>query len=303
MFYRDSIIPAPLMGEIWPSVKPSMCTEHLGHATITPNGPFVVRSFQTLTLTYTLGKFGLDDTGGFRVVQRFTNDGGTWQTDNPQGINYVTATASNGANLKLTVDNAYIRPWVRSLKIHVNRGLMQQGDTITVVFGDTSQGGAGMQMPTFCETAHEYRVIVDACATGQYYPINDRPAIEIVPDIPHTWQAILPTLRQVGRDFTLGIRGDDIWGNPSDKIDQKLFLSATGPVKNVPKTVYFPKNTRCLHVPALTTTGEGVIRITVSDENGKVMATSNPLVVKNGIRSRFGAIYMDKVAKRWVLTP
>ena len=276
-----------MMGDSWPAVKPVDNVADLGSAVISPTGAFPIRSFQTFTLTYTLGKLGLDDTGGIRIVQRLMNDTGTWQTDNPQGMNYVTATASNRVALRLIVDNGFNRPWNRSLRIIVDKGYMQQGDTITIVFGDTSRGGAGLRMPTFCETAHEFRVLVDACATGQHYPINDRPAVQIVPEVACTWRAIIPSLRQVERDFTLAIRGDDLWGNPSDKIGEKLFLSAMGPVKNMPESVDFPLGVRCLHVPNLKTTDEGVIRITVRNQAGNVLMQSNPLVVKNGIYESF----------------
>ena len=39
---------------------------HMGSARLSPPGPFVAGSHQELTLTYTAGTFGIDDTGMMR---------------------------------------------------------------------------------------------------------------------------------------------------------------------------------------------------------------------------------------------
>ena len=47
--------------------------ERMGSATISPTGRFEAGSFQTFTLVYTAGYFGIDDTGSLKVVQRFAS--------------------------------------------------------------------------------------------------------------------------------------------------------------------------------------------------------------------------------------
>ena len=132
------------MGEVWPAAQPGRSGSEYGSASLSPQTPVEVRSCQTIVLTYTVGMFGLDDTGGIKVVQRFTNDGGRWQTDVPTARNYVTARASNGCRLTLLVEPfGHQRPWDRSLRIVVNKGSMRQGDRIEVIFGDRSPRIAG----------------------------------------------------------------------------------------------------------------------------------------------------------------
>ena len=46
----------------------------LGEVTISPTGSFEAGSYQTFTLTYTAGKFGIDDSGSLRVCFRFASD-------------------------------------------------------------------------------------------------------------------------------------------------------------------------------------------------------------------------------------
>ncbi len=277
-----AIIPEYLMGEVWPAVHPGAKPADYGRAVLEPSQPVVVRSFQTLRLTYTVGAFGLDDTGAIKIVQRFLNDGGKWQTSDPSAMNYVTARASNGVTLDLFVERYNIRPWDRALRITVVRGSMHPGDTITVTFGDTSAGGPGLRMQTFCEGAHEFRVLVDACATGQFIPIPDRPALPVRPGPPHTWRVILPSLRQPGSDVWLGLRADDIWGNPSDQIAGRYRLVADGPITNLPDTVQIEPGQRAVRLAALCARAPGIVRVHMTDEDGQHLASSNPMVVRTG---------------------
>ena len=59
--------------------------EHMGTATLSPSGPFVAGSYVSLVLTYTAGKFGIDDSGDLKVVWRGTSDMGKPQFTDPSG--------------------------------------------------------------------------------------------------------------------------------------------------------------------------------------------------------------------------
>lgn len=288
MTENPNIIPDTVMGDVWPIAQPGLDLSDYGSATLSTSDPVEIRSMQSLKLTYMVGKFGLDDTGGLKVVQRFTNDGGRWQTDDPGAMNYVTAVASNGVALDLEVERlGHQRPWDRSLCVTLVKGHMTQGETITITFGDRSRGGPGLRMPTFCESAHEFRVLVDACATRHYVPLPDRPAVPVVPGPPVIWRALLPGVRQPGAAFALCLRADDLWGNPSDQINETLYLHAAGPVTGLPETVTFRPGMRSVFVKGMNASASGVIRITVSDAHGDELARSNPLVVRDGALQGF----------------
>ena len=64
--------------------------DSMGTAVITPNTPITAGSIQPVTLTYTAGPFGIDDTGGIRVCWRFATDTGKPQLVDPTGMNYVS---------------------------------------------------------------------------------------------------------------------------------------------------------------------------------------------------------------------
>ena len=115
--------------------------ERMGTAEISPTGAFEAGSFQSFTLVYTAGYFGIDDTGSIKIVHRFASDMGRPQWSDPKAANYTTVEASNGAVLDVLYDpKLNIRPWDKTLMIRVMRGFLREGDTITVRFGDPRQG-------------------------------------------------------------------------------------------------------------------------------------------------------------------
>jgi len=89
---------AELRGEVFTNALPAEDPVLYGNATLSPQGSFEARSLHTFDLTYTCGRYGLDDTGSVRIVFRFTADGGPLQWNDPKGLNYVSATSSNGAD-------------------------------------------------------------------------------------------------------------------------------------------------------------------------------------------------------------
>ena len=62
-------------------------SEELGLVSISPSGSFEAGSYQTFTLVYTAGKFGIDDSGSMRICFRFASDQTRPQFENPTGPN------------------------------------------------------------------------------------------------------------------------------------------------------------------------------------------------------------------------
>jgi hypothetical protein len=277
------------MGDLWPQALPGAEDADYGTVTLEPRGAFVARSFQTFTLTYTVGAFGLDDTGAIKIVQRWTNDGGPLQIGDPAAMNYVTATASNGVTLDIAVETyPHQRPWYDGLRITVRRGYMRQGDTITIVYGDRSGGSPGLRLQSFCETAFEFKTLADPCATGVFIPVAS-PHIEIVAGPPVNWTLTAPTLRRPGDPFSLGIRAEDLWGNATGDYSGTLEITADRPVDGLPLSLPFPTGQRGVTVPDLVA-HDGPVRFTLSLEGGTKRTISNPMVVQNG---HFAAFWGD----------
>ena len=195
--------------------------ERMGHATIDPQGEFEAGSFQSFTLTYTAGFFGIDDTGS-----------------DPRGWNYTTVEASNGAVLEVKYDGKMnIRPWDKTLFIRVVRGFLREGDRIIARFGDRRQGSPGIRVQTFHEPTFEFRVLVDAWATYNYVELPEQPYISVVAGPPVLYKAIVPTLRKRGQPFRLGFKGEDRWGNVSHKMDLTVHFVTNVKIEGLPESV------------------------------------------------------------------
>ena len=210
--------------------------ELMGSATLEPSGAIEAGSWQSFTLVYTAGKFGVDDTGSIKIGMRFATDFGPVQFDDPKAPGYTTVVASNGATLETRWEfKRNIRPWSRSLYIGVQNHFLREGDTITIRFGDQRGGSKGVRVQTYCEQVFEFKVFVDAIATYDYVALPESPHDRHRAGPPVTWQAVLPTLKKAGDTFRLSIKAEDAWGNPSDQVDRKLRLVASQPVAGLPR--------------------------------------------------------------------
>ena len=254
--------------------------ERMGSASISPEGRFEAGSFQSFTLVYTAGYFGIDDTGSLKVVHRFASDMGRPQWSDPSAANYTTVTASNGAVLEVQYDGKRnIRPWDKTLFIRVIRGFLREGDTITIRFGDRSQGSPGMRVQTFCEPTFEFRVLADPFATYHYTELPVQPTIAVVAGPPVIWKAIVPTLRTVGQPFRLGFKGEDKWGNPSDQLEGVFTLRSNRPIKGLPATIEMRRGEHARSIDHLTVLEAGDVRIEILDASGARLCISNPLQI------------------------
>ncbi len=252
--------------------------DRAGHAAITPTTPCEAGAFASLTLTYTAGYFGIDDTGGLKIVHRFASDMGKPQFTDPKGWNYVTAEASNGAVLELRYDQkGNIRPWDKTIAIRVQRGFLREGDTITLRIGDTRQGSPGVRIQTFTEPTFEFKVLVDAFATYNFVELPIQPTFPVVAGPPVLYKAVLPSQRRVGQPFAFGFKGEDKWGNPSHQVRGRFTLEATLPVDGLPSHIDVAGDALATTLGGLTVREPGDLVITVRDATGSVVCTSNPL--------------------------
>jgi hypothetical protein len=251
----------------------------MGRAELTPTGAFEAGSFQSFTLVYTAGAFGIDDTGSIKIGFRFATDFGPLQCTDPKGQGYTSVEASNGATLEAKWEfKRNIRPWSRSLYVGVVRDFLAPGDTITIRFGDPRFGSPGVRLQTYCESAFEFRVFADPIATYDYVALAQSPQIALVPGPPVRRSAVLPTLARAGEPFRLALRAQDKWGNPSDREDRLVRLESEAAILNLPASVHLRPGSFATLVEGLRAQRPGDLSIRVLDETGsEELCRSNPL--------------------------
>jgi hypothetical protein len=252
--------------------------EHMGSITLSPPGPFVAGSYVELTLVYTAGKFGIDDTGMVKVSWRTTSDFAKPQFTKPDAPNFTTVEASNGAKLEVWFDRLNIRPYANTLLIRVGRGFLHLGDTLTIRLGDRRQGSPGFRLQTNVESNVELRTSVDAFATYEFCELPHQPAFDLVAGQVARWKAILPSLAVIGEPFRLAIVAEDVWGNPTEDATTNLKFESSLSLDGLPDQITINKGDGPRLIENLVATSAGDLDLKVIAD-GKVVARANPLRV------------------------
>src|ERR1700757_151047 len=208
---------------------------HMGAITLAPRGPFVAGSYAELTLIYTAGTFGIDDTGMVKISWRTTSDMSKPQFDKPHEANFTTVEASNGARLEVRFDRLNVRPYANTLLTRVGRGYLRAGDTLTIRLGDRRQGSPGFRLQTNVEANVELRTSVDAFATYEFCELPVQLSFDLTPGPAASWKAILPSLAITGEPFRLAIVAEDKWGNPTTDAEQTFELVPSQPLQGLPQ--------------------------------------------------------------------
>lgn len=252
--------------------------ERIGSAAISPTKGLVAGSLEEITLTYTAGDFGIDDSGAIKVSWRTASDSSRPQFTDPTALNYTTAEATGGVKLALEANRNNIRPWVGTLLVRVTNGFLKKGDTITVRLGDRRRGSPGFRLQTAVEAAFPFKVFADAFATYDFVEVPDALALQLVPGRPARFKAILPTLRRVGQPFRLAVLAEDRWGNVSDKVERTITLRPSRPISGLPASITLKPGDGPRVIDDLSLSEPTDLRIDLIDAaDGHLLASSNPL--------------------------
>jgi hypothetical protein len=250
--------------------------EHMGSIELDPPGPFVAGSLAELTLVYTAGRFGIDDTGMVKISWRTTSDMGKPQFDEPQRANFTTVEASNGAKLQVWFDRLNVRPYANTLLIRLARGYLRPGDRLTIRLGDRRQGSPGLRLQTNVEQRVELRTSVDAFAAYEFCELPVQPAFDLIAGEAASWKAIWPSLVVVGEPFRLAIVAEDRGGNPTADAEGVFELAASQLLRGLPQRIAIKKGDGPCVIENLAALAEGDLDLRLM-LNGKEAARANPM--------------------------
>jgi len=253
--------------------------EILGRVDVDAPPEIVAGSMSSVRITFTAGRFGIDDQGSLRFLFRFASDAGRPQFERPNAPNFCTAFASNGATLALEYHpRGAFRPWFKSIRVNVMRDALCEGDQVMLVLGDRSQGSAGWRTSSMCEPRFEIRAQVDPFGAVVYGDVAGGAVLNLVTGAARDWKLVLPTLRRLGEPFTLALRADDRCGNPVAAISGQFTLEADGPIDGLPAALV-ADGAPTIRLDELRSNAPGVIRVRLRDASSALIAESNPLVI------------------------
>lgn len=207
----------------------------LGSARVEPGEPWVVGERRTWQLIYTVGAYGIDESGAIAVARSIADDGEMPQAERPGDAGYVTARTDGDAKLRIWYDkDYYIRPWRGCTVVRVYDGALAPGEHIVITFGDRSQVGAGIRAQTFPESRHRVKVLVDPFGTGHYEEIAASPVVSVVPSDPAHLELVAPSFAEPGAPLTMHVRALDRFGNPTPRFQSQVTVDGgTVPAQNL----------------------------------------------------------------------
>ena len=253
----------------------------LGTVTLEVDGPAHVNAWTTVRQTYKVGDSPLGPGARIMVARQLQADGGYVQNQDPQGPHYVSASASNPAvRLKRTT-----YPWVGMHggfrrpapmpTFEVAEGSLGPGESITIVYGDRSQGSEGWKLQTFATDQAMLPIYVDLDGSGNFLTPG-WPAFAIHGNAARGVTAVVPSIAAPGEQFALSVRWQDAAGNRATGEMPGAEISLNGrPFRSLEaggEAVQLVKQVRLAE--------EGVYRFEVNSADGRIQGLSNPVWVR-----------------------
>ena len=241
-------------------------------------GPHPVATFVTIKQTYTVGELPVQTGGGFMVARHFIANFGNWQTQDPSADNFISITSSNPRVTFVTTTSPVrgmhggFRAPSPNLVFEVASGTLQPNDTVTITYGDTSQGSKGLLTPTFSSDRMPLPLYVAFQEDGLFFslPIQH---IKIIGDTTHSVAGFVPSIVKAGENFEISIRAEDRYRNRavSDFPHWKLSLNGQ-PWQDIAATSAITVQTTKIDAP-------GIYYITINNEDGSITGVANPMLV------------------------
>lgn len=252
-----------------------------------PLGPFTVRSLATFRHIYTVGESPVKQGGGFLVAKHFQTNNPPFQTDEPTGANFVSASSDNPA-VRFTIDEFNVagmhggfRGPAPQLVFRVRGADLQPGDRVTITYGDKSQGGPGLRMPDFNSERMPFPLYVDLDGSNLWLSLPIQP-IRLTGAAIAGVAGFAPSVLAAGEAFELSIRAEDRYGNRAtgDIPDWQVRLDGE-------TIAEVPSNNEAVVVTSLPGfDAPGVYRLSIQAADEAPVGATNPILVEDNPASR-----------------
>lgn len=250
----------------------------LGTLRLDRDEPVVAESWQTIVQTYTVGEMPMAEGGAVYLGRDGFNNQGAPQVDDPAGDNYFTIRSSN-PNSRFVYKGRGNR---QSLVTRIH-GIFQlegapltEGDTITMTYGDRSDGSRGCQMQGYSVSQCTFPVYLDLEGKGNFFQPR-WPAIEVIGKRKvAAVTGFVPSVVATGEPFDVSVRSEDNLTNRATGAipEYQVFLNGK-PYDRIPAGANAITVLRDVEI------GEpGVYRFSFHSSDGKVTGMSNPVLVQ-----------------------
>lgn len=269
-----------------------------GSAVIQPNEA-ISGQYGSWTVTYTVGDEGIKTGGGIRVQMQDEwhsgprNSASKLQTQDPADNNFISAYTSNHQVSIRTVveferENILIKHAKPSLdgrnerytfvvRVLVESGELQSGDSISVTYGDRSGGSIGYKASAVSTEPLPVLIAVDDVGDNHFQLIKDLPTIIVKPSVAVEMMVHVPSQAVLGQPIRGVISLVDQEANAVHHGATVHLFDHTGNAE-YPAEIKIPANQGYAEfevIPKET----GVIRLRARTRDFELEAISNPILV------------------------
>ena len=269
--------------------------------TVTVSPAFgVAGHYGTWTVTYTVGPGGIAPGGALRVQLPDTwhagerNSANRLQASDPTDDHYVAAYGS-GTDVRVEAEvesetadflvksarpglDGRSERYVFVVRANVVSGSLREGETVRVVYGDTSAGSRGLRAAIVAAGPEPILVSVDRDGSGAFEPVAHDATLTSRSGIAAELLLAGPSALVAGEPAALRLAAVDLHSNPSVPFHDTVTLRVVQGDVDLPRTVEFPRGQGWTTVP-FTPRGEGVVRLEASARADLLRARGNPMEV------------------------
>jgi hypothetical protein len=254
--------------------------------------------YGTWTVTCTVGPGGIAPGGALRVQLPDTwhagerNSGNRLQASDPTDDHYIAAYGS-GTDVRVEAEvesetsdflvksarpglDGRSERYVFVVRANVVSGSLREGETISVVYGDTSAGSRGMRAAIVATGPEPILVSVDRDGSGAFEPVEHDATLTSRSGIATELRLAGPSALVVGEQAELHLAAVDLHSNPAVPFHERVTLRVLQGDVDVARTVELPAGQGWTTVP-FTPRGEGIVRLEAVARADLLRARSNPM--------------------------
>ncbi len=261
----------------------------------TIQGPEAVErlGFATFELTYTVGEMPVRAGGGVLVARQFQS-GVVMQTLDPAADGYVSIRSSR-AGARFSKSTTPVRGPHGGFRAPIDMPVYRlegadlvQGDTVTLTYGDTSQGaGRGMQVGEYSNDAISLPVYVDH-GEGVFHEFPP-PTFRVVGGPAAGVHGFSESIVAVGEEVVVSVRTeDDVYNRATGPIPAyDVFLNgeAYGRIETA-VSEHASDYAGAIHLLNASFDSPGVYRFSFRSADGAISGVANPILVERNPRQR-----------------
>ena len=238
------------------------------------------RSYQTITVTYTVGSVPMVEGGQIMLARQFMMDGAPLQRNDPSADGYVSIQSTN-PSAKWEQETV---PWygahggfrapIPVWTYRLSGATLKEGDSITLTYGDTSGGARGMEIQTFSNDAAPLPIYVDL-ENSEHFLSLPLPTFRVVGADMVAVHGIAPSIVAPSESFQLRVRPEDYYFNLA--IGQ---VPALNVMLNGQSYRQIPAGKSSLSKLEVSLDQPGVYQFSFASEDGRLLGRSNPVWVR-----------------------